>query len=263
MLFWIVLSVLSIISAHGLWRSWVESRHYRRALERRLRALAPEKPHGAAGNLGEHWACDDEPPCCECGGNHCCHDCSVMCRPWPPVLEREPQSHDLCCAGRVSGECTCGESEAQQEAERSREGGYSIHKHGGVISHVPDNEACDACGADDDGCCPLCNALACDQRRNWDERALNRIAADVALAESPVRATVETYSERELAYYLSIGHETSVLDVDLIASGYEFVCPWCRTLATLIEIPRTGEYIKCPGPCAQLLRAVNVEHAYG
>ena len=28
---------------------------------------------------GEHWACEDEPPCCECESEgHCCHDCPTF-----------------------------------------------------------------------------------------------------------------------------------------------------------------------------------------
>ena len=38
---------------------------------------------------GEHWRCEDEPPCCECEGSHCCHDCPVSLE-FPPLDMQAP-----------------------------------------------------------------------------------------------------------------------------------------------------------------------------
>src|SRR3990167_9637898 len=35
-------------------------------------------------------------------------------------------------------------------------------------------------------------------------------------------------------------------EVDLIASGYEAMCPRCETLCELIEVPRSNDVVECP-----------------
>jgi len=48
--------------------------------------------------------------------------------------------------------------------------------------------------------------------------------------------------------------------VDIIAKGYEWVCPQCHTLNDIIEYPKNGE-VTCTA-CAYLCKTSLPEHAY-
>ncbi len=61
--------------------------------------------------------------------------------------------------------------------------------------------------------------------------------------------------------YLEDGQEPANHGVDIIAGGYEAVCPQCDELCELIEVPRDGEAVVCPS-CGSLFTTAPPEHAY-
>ncbi len=50
-------------------------------------------------------------------------------------------------------------------------------------------------------------------------------------------------------------------EADLIAAGYEMVCPHCSEEVTLIEVPRDGRAVRCM-ECSGLFTVGLPEHCY-
>lgn len=51
-----------------------------------------------------------------------------------------------------------------------------------------------------------------------------------------------------------------VPEVDIIASGYEWICPVCEEYNLFMEIPKE-DLVKC-GSCGEIARSGTAEHAY-
>jgi len=62
-------------------------------------------------------------------------------------------------------------------------------------------------------------------------------------------------------YELASRPKGDVPAADIIASGYEWMCPECGILNRFMEIPK-HDYVEC-GDCGALAKAEPAEHAYG
>lgn len=56
-------------------------------------------------------------------------------------------------------------------------------------------------------------------------------------------------------------HQEQKETVDIIASGYEWICPECETLNEVIEYPKTG-MVQCEG-CGKGFCTDLPEHCFG